>query len=65
MPSQEQLTQFEDLHKALQEEFPDTLDYILQILAWKYVIDGTLEPNCSPEDLQKIKERYNGTTKLV
>lgn len=65
MPTQEQLTQFEELYKSLQEEYPDTLSYILQVLAWKYVIDGTLETNCSPEDLEKTKERYKSTPQLV
>ena len=40
-------------------EYPDSLDYNLQVLCYKLVVDGTLDTDISQEEVQDIQNKYN------
>ena len=57
--TEDQTYLFEELLKEARMEYPDSLDYNLQVLCYKLAVDGTLDSDISQEDVEKIQNKYN------
>lgn len=62
MLTEEQYNTYEKLLEDAREQFPDALDYNLQLLCFKLARDGNLEANTSKEDIDFLKSQYDNTT---
>ena len=49
--TEDQTYLFEEQLKEARMEYPDSLDYNLQVLCYKLAVDGTLDTDISPEEL--------------
>ena len=55
---------FEELLKEARIEYPDSLDYNLQVLCYKLAVDGTLDTDISPEDVEEIQNKYKNQSNI-
>ena len=56
--TEDQTYLFEELLKEARMEYPDSLDYNLQVLCYKLAVDGTLDTDISQEDVEDIQNKY-------
>ena len=56
--TEDQTYLFEELLKEARIEYPDSLDYNLQVLCYKLAVDGTLDTDISPEEVEDIQNKY-------
>lgn len=63
--TEEQVLLFEEYLKEAREEYPDALDYTLQVLCYKLARDGNLDTNATPEEIDEIREKYMNAPTLV
>lgn len=63
--TEEQALLFEDYLKEAREEYPDALDYTLQVLCYKLARDGNLDTNATQEEIDELREKYMNAPTLV
>ena len=62
--TEDQTYLFEELLKEARMEYPDSLDYNLQVLCYKLAVDGTLDTDISQEDVEDIQNKYKNQPKI-
>lgn len=59
--TEEQQEVFDELLKQARAEYPDALDYNLQLLCTALTINGDLESHSTPEEIEQLKSQYNNS----
>lgn len=60
--TEEQQEVFDELLQQAREEFPDALDYNLQLLCTALTINGNLDSHLTPEEIAEARSQYDNTT---
>lgn len=63
--NEKQTLLFEELLKTSREEYPDALDYTLQMLCFKLARDGHLDTNATDEEIQEVRNKYEKAPTLI
>jgi hypothetical protein len=63
--NQEQVSIFEELLEQARMEYPDALDYSLQLLCYKIALDGNLDTNVSQNLIEAVRNKYESCPTIV